>query len=164
MIDNLTLTMKKDTVIFDLDGTLALIDDRRAACRKEDGKIDFEKFYLPENVWMDKPNEAVIRTAQIMREAGFRIFIFSGRSANTREETIKWLKRYGVKHDRLLMRPMRDGFEYMPDNLLKQHWLDQHFPGDDKDRILCTYDDRQKVVNMWRRNGITCMQVDDGDF
>ena len=38
------------------------------------------------------------------------------------------------------------------------------FPGDKKDRILCVFDDRTKVVNMWRDNGLSCFQVAPGDF
>ena len=34
------------TVIFDLDGTLALIDDRRALATKPDGKIDWDIFLI----------------------------------------------------------------------------------------------------------------------
>ena len=33
----------KNTVIFDLDGTLALIETRREMAMKIDGKIDFDK-------------------------------------------------------------------------------------------------------------------------
>ena len=53
---------------------------------------------------------------------------------------------------------------YMPDDELKQHWLDDLFPGDIRDRIVAVFDDRQKVVDMWRKNGLTCMQVAPGDF
>jgi len=31
-------------------------------------------------------------------------------------------------------------------------------------RIEFVVDDRQQVVDMWRRNGITCLQCDVGDF
>ena len=33
-----------------------------------------------------------------------------------------------------------------------------------KKEIICTFDDRDKVVNMWRENGLTCMQVAPGNF
>jgi hypothetical protein len=29
---------------------------------------------------------------------------------------------------------------------------------------MCTFDDRDKVVKMWRDNGIICFQVAPGDF
>jgi hypothetical protein len=33
-----------------------------------------------------------------------------------------------------------------------------------KDNILFTVDDRQKVVDFWRANGITCLQCAAGKF
>ena len=35
---------------------------------------------------------------------------------------------------------------------------------EDKKRLICIFDDRNKVVNMWRSLGITCLQVANGDF
>jgi hypothetical protein len=34
----------------------------------------------------------------------------------------------------------------------------------DKSNILYAVDDRQRVVDMWRSNGITCLQVAEGNF
>ena len=30
--------------------------------------------------------------------------------------------------------------------------------------VVCSFDDRDKVVQMWRDNGITCFQVNYGNF
>ena len=54
--------------------------------------------------------------------------------------------------------------QYMKDDLLKKGWLNDIFPGEKKDRILCVFDDRDKVVKMWRDEGLTCMQVAEGAF
>ena len=51
----------------------------------------------------------------------------------------------------------------MPDEKLKQHWLDDVF-GEAKDQIVAVFDDRDKVVDMWRKNNLTCMQVAPGNF
>jgi hypothetical protein len=51
---------------------------------------------------------------------------------------------------------------FTSDDILKEEWLNQEFP--DKQNLLCVYDDRDKVVAMWRRNGIPCFQVAPGDF
>lgn len=32
------------------------------------------------------------------------------------------------------------------------------------ERVLCAYDDRDRVVVMWRAEGIPCFQVAPGDF
>ena len=40
----------KKTVIFDLDGTLAIIDKRREKSLKPNGKMDWEVFFDPDNI------------------------------------------------------------------------------------------------------------------
>ena len=62
------------------------------------------------------------------------------------------------------MRPTSKEFMFVPDNELKRKWFDDLIGEDDKDQVLCVFDDRQKVVDMWRELGLTCMQVDKGDF
>ena len=66
----------KNTIIFDLDGTLALIDKRRDLSRKPNGKIDFKILHDPSNIYLDKPNLPVIRMAQLFAQDGFNIVIF----------------------------------------------------------------------------------------
>jgi hypothetical protein len=149
-------------VIFDLDGTLALIDKRRAISTKDNGKMDWDVFFDPKNIDLDLPNHGVIAMAQTLKAAGHRIIIFSGRSKGTKDATNTWLKKFNVPCDILKMRPTSKDFMFMPDDKLKQMWLDNLFT--DKSDIICVFDDRQKVVDMWRDNGLTCMQVAPGDF
>ena len=75
---------------------------------------------------------------------------------------MEWLDKFDVPYDVLKMRPDNSEFQFMPDDKLKQHWLDQLFPV--KDNILCIFDDRDKVVKMWRDNGLTTFQVAEGNF
>ena len=146
-------------VIFDLDGTLALIDDRRKISTKPNGKMDWDKFFDPKNIDMDLPNHTVIDMARMLDSTDkYQIFILSGRSDITRDATIDWLGRYGVPYDDLIMRPKQHHF--MPDNDLKQMWLDDI----GVDNVAMVFDDRQQVVDMWRDNGLTVFQVDKGDF
>jgi|TARA_B110000503_G_scaffold117827_1_gene178186 FMN phosphatase YigB (HAD superfamily) len=154
--------MKNKTVIFDLDGTLALIDQRREISTKENGKMDWDIFFDPKNIEFDLPNHSVIEMAKMLKEQGHSIVIFSGRSKVTKIATMEWLDRFGVPHDVLKMRPDNSEFKFMPDDKLKQHWLDQLFPV--KDDIMCVFDDRDKVVKMWRDNGLTTFQVAEGNF
>jgi len=150
------------TVIFDLDGTLAIIDRRREISVKPDGKMDWDTFFDPKNISLDLPNWPVIDTAKALKAAGNRIVIFSGRSAATQFETELWLKNFGVPFDQIQMRPNTGGFKWMKDDKLKKIWLDDLLK--DGADILCSFDDRDKVVQMWRDNDITCMQVAPGDF
>ena len=155
---------QKYTIIFDLDGTLANIEERRKLSTKDNGKMDWDKFFDPENIRLDKPNPAVIKMAQVLAESGHMIAILSGRSKGTQLTTKSWLNRNNVPYHIIKMRPTSKEWMYMPDDELKQHWLDDLFPGDIRDRIVAVFDDRQKVVDMWRKNGLTCMQVAPGDF
>jgi phosphoglycolate phosphatase-like HAD superfamily hydrolase len=151
--------MKTLTVIFDLDGTLALIDKRRALAAKPDGKINWKTFFAPENIQLDEPNIPVIKTFQAMKAAGFRVGIFSGRDSISRKETESWLAGMGISPDFFRMRPQGT---FTPDDVLKKEWLDQEI--EDGHEIMCVFDDRDKVVRMWRDNGIACFQVNWGDF
>ena len=151
--------IKKDKiVIFDLDGTLALIDKRRALATKDNGKFDWDVFFDPNNINLDLPNVPVIQMANILHKQGFRIFILSGRSDVTHQATVNWLNDNGIWWDHLVMRPQNH--LYLPDNDLKQMWLDSI----GKDNVAMVFDDRNQVVDMWRQNGLTCFQVADGDF
>jgi acid phosphatase class B len=152
----------KDLVIFDLDGTLANIDARRKLSTKDNGKMDWDKFFDPTNIDLDLPNDPVIQMAQLLKDSGKTIIIFSGRSKATKDATRNWLNRNNVPFDILKMRPTGHPWAFMPDDKLKQTWLDDLIQ--DHNRILCVFDDRDKVVKMWRDNGLTCFQVADGDF
>ena len=145
-------------VIFDLDGTLALIDKRRDLATKDNGKFDWDVFFNPDNISLDLPNQPVIDMANLLHKQGFRIFILSGRSDVTHQATVNWLNDNGIWWDHLVMRPQNH--LYLPDNDLKQMWLDSI----GKDNVAMVFDDRQQVVDMWRDNGLTCFQVADGNF
>ena len=147
------------TVIFDLDGTLALIDKRRALAAKPNGKINWKTFFAPENIQLDEPNVPVIESFKAMKAAGFQVGIFSGRDSISRKETEAWLAQHGIEPDFLKMRA-QGSFE--PDDSLKFRWMEEivEFGAD----IICVFDDRDKVVKMWRENGITCFQVAPGNF
>ena len=151
--------MNKKIVIFDLDGTLADIDTRRAISLKMNGKMDWDKFFDPKNIDMDLPNQPVIDMLNMINDTDrYQIFILSGRSDITRDATIEWLNRYDVSYDDLIMRPKQHHF--MPDNDLKQMWLNDI----GINNVAMVFDDRQQVVDMWRKNGLTCFQVADGVF
>ena len=159
------MSKDKKIVIFDLDGTLALIDKRRALSQKMNGKMDWDIFFDPTNIDLDQPNTPVIKMAQMLKSQGFMIVIFSGRSKATKNATTQWLDRHDVPFDVLKMRPadrsIGGHFHFMKDSDLKQHWLDDL---QIKDDIFAVFDDRNQVVDMWRSNGLQVFQVAEGDF
>lgn len=147
--------MNQERVVFDLDGTLALIDHRRhmVECQRPNWPSFFRACAH------DKPNRPVIRTAEIMRRAGLEIWIVSGRSDEVRRITEKWLKRHSVPYDQLIMRRAGDR---TPDHTLKARWVAELNLS--PENVLAVYDDRDSVVAMWRRRGFACFQVAPGDF
>lgn len=147
----------KDVVIFDLDGTLALIEARRQMALRPNGKLDWDIFFDPKNIALDQPNHAVINMFKMLKSQGYEMMILSGRDARSLNETTAWLHAHGIFFDVLIMRP--EG-SYTPDDVLKKTWLD----GIGADRVFCVFDDRDKVVQMWRDNGLTCFQVAPGNF
>jgi FMN phosphatase YigB (HAD superfamily) len=151
--------MNKNTVIFDLDGTLANIDARRKLATKPNGKLDWDVFHDPSNIGLDVPNEPVVKMAELFAENGFNIVIFSGRTNKIERRTRSWLTHNRVPFHKLVMRD--EVRHFVPDNTLKKQFLNEHVDIND---VFLVVDDRQQVVNMWRSLGLTVFQVAAGDF
>ncbi len=154
----------KPLYIFDLDGTLALIDHRRHII--EDPSRDnskWRRFYAACD--KDAPNVQVIDTMERLRHAGADIWFYSGRSDEVRAQTITWLAANTsfMKHDFDGILMMRQEGDYTADDVLKKQWLDQMLI-EDRSRLVATFDDRDRVVKMWRDAGVTCFQVAPGEF
>ena len=150
----------KNTIIFDLDGTLAIIDKRREVSTKPNGKLDWKKFFNPSNIKLDEPNPPVIKMAQLFAEQGFNIVIFSGRSNKTERSTRSWLTNHNIPFHKLVMRDSETN-HFTPDWVLKKDMLDKHV---DINNVFLVVDDRNRVVKLWRSLGLTTFQVADGDF
>jgi phosphoserine phosphatase len=152
-------------VIFDLDGTLADIELRRKKALKDNGEIHWGVFFDPRNIDLDSPVESIVTLYHVFRlQSGFKTVIFSGRSDITKDATEKWFRRhYIVLPDIFIMR--RDG-DFTPDQDLKKQWLEELLETEkiSKNQILFVVDDRNKVVNMWREEGLTCLHCAEGDF
>lgn len=154
---------KKPLYIFDLDGTIADISHRRHIIETDTrDSSKWRRFYSACD--RDAPNEPVIRVMESLRLFA-DIWIFSGRSSEVRGKTEEWLKHNTSLTDfdleTCLM--MRDEGDYTPDDQLKELWVKTMLI-DDRRRLVAAFDDRDRVVQMWRRNGITCFQVAEGDF
>lgn len=136
--------------VFDLDGTLADLAHRKPLL---DAK-DWRGFFAA--VGNDEPIPAVIGVLQALHAAGNQIEIWSGRSDECRAETEAWLLRHGVPEGVPVI--MRSAGDKRPDDLVKREFL----RGINQPDVI--FDDRQRVVDMWRSKGITCFQVAPGDF
>ena len=150
----------KNIIIFDLDGTIALIDKRREFSLKPNGRLDWDVFFNPKNIDLDKPNLPVIKTLKALKNSGYKIVILSGRLETTKKATLNWLKKNNVVFDDLKMRKNSLEGKYISDVELKKCWLEEI----GLENIQFVFDDRNKLVEMWRNHGLTCFQVSNGDF
>ena len=78
-----------------------------------------------------------------------------------------WLKKHRVEYNILKMRPTNHPWKFMPDEKLKLHWFNDLWADNEEKsehEVVAVFDDRDKVVKMWREIGLTCMQVAPGNF
>jgi len=175
----------KNIVVFDLDGTLAIIKKRvlKAVAALPPGVAlpdashkDKDKYWAelfnPDNIPLDEPNEPVVESLRMYWDNGKTVVIFSGRSDRVKEETMTWLKKHEIPYSKLVMRDSLEN-HFKPDVALKMDWLGEHkYNGElrkahiDKEQIQVVYDDRAKVVAMWRTvlGENRCFQVAAADF
>jgi hypothetical protein len=133
--------------IVDVDGTLAI-----HCCRSP---------YDWRLASTDQPNRSVVVAVQALAAHPdvSAIIAISGREERAREVTAKWLNDSRVPYDELLMRA--DG-DYRRDDVVKEEIFRQRVQH--RFSVAGVIDDRDRVVQMWRRIGLVCFQVADGKF
>ena len=145
--------MADEIVIFDIDGTLADVSERIHHVRKK--PKNWNAFF--EGMAQDKAIHAMVRLCNILCASGLRIILCSGRSEEHREETVTWLDQQGVNYHELLLRKENDR---RSDTMVKREMLATM----DKSKILFVVEDRSRVVEMWRSEGLVCLQCAPGEF
>ena len=140
-------------VVFDIDGTLAKIDHRLHHIKKK--PKDWASFDA--EISEDVINEPVVRVYKSLYHAENIVLLASGRNERSRVRTQGWLHKNGIHYDKLYMRPKLD---YRCDSIVKKEILDQIIIDYGKPDMV--FDDRPRVVNMWRENGIFVFDVYQG--
>jgi hypothetical protein len=144
-------------ILCDIDGTAADITHRRHFVENKPKRWD--KFY--DAMIYDTPNMWCAYLLQAVIYDGHEIVFISGRPDNYREQTETWLKKfYPFCADNLIVH-MRPANNTEPDYVIKERTYDAEFANKD---VLFVIDDRQQVVDMWRRRGLTVLQCDEGNF
>lgn len=136
-------------VLCDIDGTLA---------RKLEGNGARHPFDFA-RCEEDTLDPTVFNHLDLLYSAGYKVILMSGRPADWREHTERWLARYAVPYDELHMRPSGD---FGRDDLVKYALFNEHVRH--RFKVELSLDDRDRVVRMWRELGIPCWQVNYGDF
>lgn len=144
------------TVLVDIDGTLANIEHRRPFL--DETPANWAAF----NARMDgdTPNWPVVNLYKALWVSqAYNLVLLTGRNERFRKVTEQWLFWNEIPFGRLLMRADGDS---RADNIIKEEILASLRA--EGLEIELAIDDRQQVVDMWRDNGITCLQCDVGDF
>jgi FMN phosphatase YigB (HAD superfamily) len=143
--------------IFDLDGTLTDTTHRQHFLAETPKRwSEFNAACVN-----DAPQKHMVELARRLWFASGRIWIWTGRDDLYETQTKAWLWRHGVRFEQLRMRPTG---RHIEDTELKHNWLVEVQSTKDYANIACVFEDRTRMVEMYRRNGIPCMQVADGNF
>lgn len=134
-------------IIVDIDGTVA-------DCTGVRNPYDETKYHL------DNPKADVISLIQDLHyRTGYKVIFVSGRHMQYVNETETWLYQHvKVPIEGLFMRYER-GTE---DSVIKASLFNNHIRG--KYNVVAVFDDRNRVVQMWRSMGLLVCQVAEGDF
>jgi len=134
-----------EAVLIDLDGTAALLGDRDP--------------YDDLSAHLDSPNESVRTTAWGVYQIGTEIVYVSARQERSRGVTSLWLDEHRFPPGRLIMRATGDQRkDWVVKNEIFDTKIAPHY------NVLFCLDDRQQVVDMYRRKGLAVHQVAEGNF
>ena len=152
-------TMTKDIIIFDLDGTICDVEHRRKFVASKPKNWDAWNKGLS----ADKPHLPVkfifdCISYMVKNHTDITIAFVSGRSEEYRDETIHWLNLNGFGNytSNLYMRKKKDNRN---DAIIKSEIADEI---EKEYNILCVFDDRKRVVDMWINRGIFVFDVGQG--
>ena len=135
-----------DCVVCDIDNTVATMNERSPY---DLDRVDEDSVVEPVKKIVCLLNEYVTKN----------IFYCSGREDKCREKTEKWLNDNGLPKGALLMRKTGD---FRKDAIIKKEIYEENIKG--KFNVLYVLDDRNVCVRMFREQGLTVLQVADGDF
>ena len=138
-------TNLQNAVIFDVDGTLAHMN----------GRGPFEWMRVKE----DLVDEVVAQMARDCYNLGYVVLIVSGRDGVCRDLTIEWLNENKIPFNKVFTRKPND---MRKDSIIKEEIFFEDIFG--KWNVRYVVDDRNQVVETWRKIGLKCLQAAPGDF
>lgn len=147
--------MKTSAVIFDIDGTISDSAHRGKYAREKNWAEFFR--LMP----TDEPKHDIVELLLMYYNDDYKILLVTGRGEEHREATLEWLGRHGISNyvHELYMRPLKD---FRPDHEIKKEiYINRLEP---EYKVRAVFEDRSSVVQMWRSLGLTCLQVDEGNF
>ena len=141
----------KKIIIVDLDGTLANVTHRLHFVRQEHKKFDDFHAAAPN----DTPHDWCVALMEAMHNLGHPVYIVSARPKRLNGITLEWLQTHKVVYDALFL--LREDKDHRPDHEMKKDFIARV----GLENILFVVDDRRRVVDMWRAEGLICLQCAD---
>lgn len=152
MYDNLVPNNSKleNAIICDIDATLSL-------------NLKVRPFYgegCAEGIADDIVIEPIANILRTMSKNN-KILIVTGREGTPEiiEATKNWLINNNIPYDSIYLRPVKD---YSPGAECKKEIYNNYIKG--KYNVSFVLEDNKKCVNMWRSEGLICLQPNDGNF
>ena len=143
-------------VVFDIDGTLANIEHRLDYVRSKPKNWKAFDAGIPN----DAVNPYVAEVFRQMVEEGHHVILASGRNDRSRKATEDWLRKSSlIGYKKLYMRKADD---FRGDDIVKREILDE-IVADWGRKPDMVFDDRPRVVRMWREEGIFVFNVYQGE-
>lgn len=141
-----------DCIIVDIDGTLAHMTGRSPYdySKVHTDAVDANIREIVQRYYRRDINEETASTF---------VVVLSGRTDDCKTETESWLKANSIPYDLIYMRAAGDNRK---DSIVKNELYQANIKG--KFNVRFVLDDRQQVVDMWRKIGLKCLQVEPGDF
>lgn len=131
--------------LFDIDGTLALMNGKR-------GPFDWNKVHL------DDVNEIVKEQLILLHKNNYKIIIMTGRDESCKELTKNWFNVNNIPFDDMFMRTKDD---HRKDSVIKTELFEKHIKGNYF--VKAVFDDRLQVINTWYKLGIFTFNVNQGN-
>lgn len=146
-------------IIVDIDGTIADCTHRLHYIQKT--PKDWDSFFAATN------DDAailpmVVLIGSLVYNNYHRVAYVSGRPEKTRIVTMRWLSEHALWGPRVTGLWMRRDDDRRDDHILKKEILgtlrDEGF------EPKLAFEDRKRIVDMWRAEGLICAHVAEGEF
>lgn len=146
---------KRNVIVVDIDGTLCNSAHREHMARA--GLWD--EFHA--DLGKDEPwNDVKLMVELIGSIEEYVVVGLTGRNEAHRQATWRWLNDNEIVLDLLIMRPNND---FRSDHELKPALLAERLDNP-QERVWFILEDRDKVVEAWRKLGYNCWQVRPGGY
>lgn len=148
-------------IICDLDGTL--FDNSHRQHFITNGKKDWKSFNSAEEIKKDQVKQWCYNIIRHHRQ-DHHIYFVTGRMGSKSvadETTIRILTLFSGNATNLSLHMRKDG-DFRDDTIIKKEIYDMSIKPNHE--IAFCIDDRQRVVDMWREEGLVCLQCAKGDF